>query len=118
MTSIEVVKNVVRALDSKKAEDISVLKVENLTSITDYFVIAAANSTTQVKAIADEVEFKLKELGVMPNKTEGYTQGNWVVLDYYQVIVHVFNTETRQFYSLENLWRDGEKIDIKEFLDI
>ena len=54
----------------------------------------------------------------MPNKTEGYTQGNWVVLDYYQVIVHVFNTETRQFYSLENLWRDGEKIDIKEFLDI
>lgn len=118
MTSIEVVKNVVRALDSKKAEDISVLKVENLTSITDFFVIAAANSTTQVKAIADEVEFKLKELGVMPNKTEGYTQGNWVVLDYYQVIVHVFNTETRQFYSLENLWRDGEKIDIKEFLDI
>ncbi len=118
MTSIEVVKNVVRALDSKKAEDISVLKVENLTSITDYFVIAAANSTTQVKAIADEVEFKLKELGAMPNKTEGYTQGNWVVLDYYQVIVHVFNTETRQFYSLENLWRDGEKIDIKEFLDI
>ena len=118
MTSIEVVKNAVRALDSKKAEDISVLKVEELTSITDYFVIAAANSTTQVKAIADEVEFKLKELGVMPNKTEGYTQGNWVVLDYYQVIVHVFNTETRQFYSLENLWRDGEKIDIKEFLDI
>ena len=118
MTSIEVVKNVVRALDSKKAEDISVLKVENLTSITDFFVIAAANSTTQVKAIADEVEFKLKEFGVMPNKTEGYTQGNWVVLDYYQVIVHVFNTETRQFYSLENLWRDGEKIDIKEFLDI
>ena len=118
MTSIELVKNAVRALDSKKAEDISVLKVEDLTSITDYFVIAAANSTTQVKAIADEVEFKLKGLGVMPNKIEGYTQGNWIVLDYYQVIVHVFNTETRQFYSLENLWRDGEKIDIKEFLDI
>jgi len=118
MTSIEVVKNAVRAMDSKKAEDISVLKVEDLTSITDFFVIAAANSTTQVKAIADEVEFKLKELGVMPNKIEGYTQGNWIVLDYYQVIVHVFNTETRQFYSLENLWRDGEKLDIKEFLDI
>lgn len=118
MTSIEVVKNAVRAMDSKKAEDISVLKVEDLTSITDFFVIAAANSTTQVKAIADEVEFKLNELGVMPNKIEGYTQGNWIVLDYYQVIVHVFNTETRQFYSLENLWRDGEKLDIKEFLDI
>lgn len=118
MTSIDVVKNSVRAMDSKKADDISVLKVDDLTSITDYFVICAANSTTQVKAIADEVEFKLKELGVTPNKVEGYTQGNWIVLDYYQVIVHVFNTETRQFYSLENLWRDGEKIDIKEFLDI
>ena len=118
MTSIEVVKNAVRFMDSKKAEDISVLKVQDLTSLTDYFVICAANSTTQVKAIADEVEFKLKELGVLPNKIEGYTQGSWIVLDYYQVIVHVFNTETRQFYSLENLWRDGEKIDIKEFLDI
>ena len=117
MTSFEIVKNAVLALDSKKAEEISVLKVDALTSITDYFVIAAGTSTTQVKALADEVEFRLKEAGLPPHHIEGYTQGNWIVLDFYQVIVHVFNEETREFYALENLWRDGTPVDIKEFTE-
>ena len=117
MTSFEIVKNAVLALDSKKAEEISVLKVDTLTSITDYFVIAAGTSTTQVKALADEVEFRLKEAGLPPHHIEGYTQGNWIVLDFYQVIVHVFNEETRKFYALENLWRDGTPVDIKEFTE-
>ncbi|HAB00353.1 MAG TPA: ribosome silencing factor [Ruminococcaceae bacterium] len=117
MTSFEIVKNAVLALDSKKAEEISVLKVDALTSITDYFVIAAGTSTTQVKALADEVEFRLKEAGLPPHHIEGYTQGNWIVLDFYQVIVHVFNDETRKFYALENLWRDGTPVDIKEFTE-
>ncbi|MBD9097342.1 MAG: ribosome silencing factor [Ruminococcaceae bacterium] len=117
MTSFEIVKNAVLALDSKKAEEISVLKVDALTSITDYFVIAAGTSTTQVKALADEVEFRLKEAGLPPHHIEGYTQGNWIVLDFYQVIVHVFNEETRKFYALENLWRDGTPVDIKEFTE-
>ncbi len=117
MTSFEIVKNSVLALDSKKAEEISVLKVDALTSITDYFVIAAGTSTTQVKALADEVEFRLKEAGLPPHHIEGYTQGNWIVLDFYQVIVHVFNEETRKFYALENLWRDGTPVDIKEFTE-
>ncbi len=117
MTSFEIVKNAVLALDSKKAEKISVLKVDALTSITDYFVIAAGTSTTQVKALADEVEFRLKEAGLPPHHIEGYTQGNWIVLDFYQVIVHVFNDETRKFYALENLWRDGTPVDIKEFTE-
>ena len=93
------------------------LKVDALTSITDYFVIAAGTSTTQVKALADEVEFRLKEAGLPPHHIEGYTQGNWIVLDFYQVIVHVFNEETRKFYALENLWRDGTPGDIKEFTE-
>ena len=117
MTSFEIVKNAVLALDSKKAEEISVLKVDALTSITDYFVIAAGTSTTQVKALADEVEFRLKEAGLPPHHIEGYTQGNWIVLDFYQVIVHVFNDETRKFYALENWWRDGTPVDIKEFTE-
>ena len=117
MTSFEIVKNAVLALDSKKAEEISVLNVDALTSITDYFVIGAGTSTTQVKALADEVEFRLKEAGLPPHHIEGYTQGNWIVLDFYQVIVHVFNEETRKFYALENLWRDGTPVDIKEFTE-
>ena len=91
--------------------------MDALTSITDYFVIAAGTSTTQVKALADEVEFRLKEAGLPPHHIEGYTQGNWIVLDFYQVIVHVFNAETRKFYALENLWRDGTPVDIKEFTE-
>ena len=114
MTSKEVVKIAVEALDSKKTEDIKVVKVEGLTSITDYFVIATANSTTQVKAAADEVEFKLKQQEVEPNKIDGYQNAEWIALDYFQVIVHVFNRDTREFYSLEKLWRDGEIVNIEE----
>ena len=114
MTSKEVVKIAVEALDSKKTEDIKVVKVEGLTSITDYFVIATANSTTQVKAAADEVEFKLKQQGVELNKLDGYQNAEWIALDYYQVIIHIFNRDTREFYSLEKLWRDGEIVNIKE----
>ncbi len=116
MTSKELVKIAVQALDSKKTEDIKIVKVEGLTSITDYFVIATANSTTQVKAAADEVEFKLKQIGTEPNKIDGYQNAEWIALDYYQVIVHVFNRDTREFYSLEKLWRDGEVLNLDEFL--
>ncbi len=116
MTSNELVKIAVKALDSKKTEDIKIVKVEGLTSITDYFVIATANSTTQVKAAADEVEYQLKQNSVEPNKIDGYQNAEWIALDYYQVIVHVFNRDTREFYSLEKLWRDGEVLDTNEFL--
>ncbi len=116
MTSKELVKIAVKALDSKKTEDIKVVKVEGLTSITDYFVIATANNTTQVKAAADEVEFQLKQICLEPNKVDGYQNAEWIALDYYQVIVHVFNRDTREFYSLEKLWRDGEVLEIEEFL--
>lgn len=114
MTNKDLIKVVVEALENKKTEDIKIVKVEGLTTITDYFVIATANSTTQVKAAADEVEFKLKQLSIEPNKIDGYQNAEWIALDYFQVIVHVFNRDTREFYSLEKLWRDGSIVNVEE----
>lgn len=112
MNTIELVKEIVGVLDNKKAEKIEVIKISDLTIISDYFVIASTNNTTHVKALVDEVEFKLKERGIMPARIEGYQSANWIVLDYLEVIVHVFYEETRELYNLEKLWADGEVIDI------
>ena len=117
MTSFELTKDIVKVLDNKKAEDIQVIKVNDLTIIADYFVIASTTSSTHVKALVDEVEFQLKEKGVEPRKLEGYQYANWIIMDYGDVIVHVFHEETRNFYTLERLWSDGETIDMKELLD-
>ena len=107
---------IARILDRKKAESVKVLKVRDLTVLTDYFVIASGTSTTHVAALADEVEFALGEKGVKPYNTEGYDSKNWVLLDYSSVIVHVFVPNTRTYYDLEHLWADGEPVDISEYL--
>ncbi len=99
---------IAKILDKKKAVDVRVLKVESLTVLTDYFVIASGTSTTQVGALADEVEFELSQKGLEPYSTEGYDSKNWVLLDYSNVIVHVFVPNTRTYYDLEHLWADGE----------
>ena len=106
---------IAKILDKKKAHDVRVLKVESLTVLTDYFVIASGTSTTQVAALADEVEFELSQKGLEPYSTEGYDSKNWVLLDYSNVIVHVFVPNTRTYYDLEHLWADGEPIDISEY---
>lgn len=107
---------IVKALDDKKAEDIRVIKVRDLTIITDYFVIAGASSNTQTRALADEVEFQLKEQAqTAPAQVQGNNGSNWIILDYHDVIVHVFHNEQREFYSLERLWSDGEEIDISKW---
>ena len=116
MTQEEMLSTIVKALDSKKAENIQAIGIKDLTIIADYFVIANGTNTTQTKALADEVEFKLGQLGKKPTRTEGYTGSNWIILDYSDIVVHIFYKETRDFYSLERLWSDGEKIDISEFL--
>ena len=100
-----------------KANDIKILKVRDLTILANYFVIVSGTSTTQVKALADEVEFKLSQNGVEPKQVEGRQSSNWIVLDYIDVVFHVFYTETREFYDLERLWQDGEEIDPAEFLE-
>ena len=115
MTDREELEIAVKALDSKKASKITALKVEDLTILANYFVIASASSTTQVRALADEVEYQLGEKGVKPKNIEGYQSQSWIVLDYYDIIVHVFLEETRDFYQLERLWADGTPVDISKW---
>ena len=111
LTSLELATAIAKAMDSKKGTDIRVLKVEDLTILTDYFVIGTGNSSTQVKALADEVEYQLSEAGVSVLRREGTEGRNWILLDYGDVMVHVFLHETREFYDLERLWADGELVD-------
>lgn len=116
MTSKEKMELAVLALDDKKALDIRVIKVADVTVIADYFVIATGTSSTQVKALADEVDYKLSEQKIMPDRVEGYQTAQWILLDYSNVLVHVFYGQTREFYSLERLWGDGEEIDISHLI--
>ena len=99
-----------KLLDSKKATRVKVLRVTDVTVMADYFVIASGTSSTHVKSLAEEVEFKLKEDGTAPLRTEGFHTNNWFILDYGSVIVHVFSPEARDFYDLEHLWADGEDV--------
>lgn len=107
---------VVKTLYSKKAHDIQVLKVDDVTIMADYFVISTGMSNTQIKALAGEVEFKLSQEGVEPLHTEGYGSSEWVLLDYGSIIVHVFYKSAREYYKLERLWADGTEVDITEFI--
>ena len=116
MTDREELEIAVKALDSKKAVKITALKVKDLTILANYFVIASASSTTQVKALADIVEYQLEQAGVRPKSVEGVQSRNWIVLDYIDIIVHVFLEETREFYQLEHLWADGEPVDISGWI--
>ena len=116
MKDTEILKTAVKALDSKKASKIKIIKVDDLTILAHYFIIASGTSTTQVKALADEVDFQLSQQGLQPARTEGYQGANWIVLDYLDVVVHVFHQETRDFYDLERLWQDGTEISAEEFL--
>ena len=112
-----VLEAIVKALDSKRAEDIQVIGVKNLTILGDYFVIANGTSTTHTKTLADEVEYQMTKLGIEPLHREGRGNGsNWIVLDYNDIIIHIFSEEDRLFYDLERIWRDGKTLDMEEFL--
>lgn len=105
----------VKALDSKKAEDIKVLEIGDLTIIADHFVIAQGTSSTHVRALADEVEFKLHEAGIEPRQIEGKSSG-WILLDYHELVVHVFTADQREYYNLEKLWADAKETDISAWV--
>ncbi|ACL70088.1 ribosome silencing factor [Halothermothrix orenii] len=98
------------AAEDKKANDVQVLDVKELTIIADYFVICSGNSEPQVKAIARSVEDKLGEEGIHPQKVAGKDNARWILMDYADVIVHIFLEEERQYYELERLWADAEQI--------
>jgi ribosome-associated protein len=99
-----------RAAAAKQAEDIAILDVHGLIVITDYFVICSAGTERQVKTIVDEVETALRALERRPVRREGETEGRWVLLDYVDVVVHVFADEEREYYDLERLWRDAPRV--------
>lgn len=98
---------IAQALDSKRGDDILILEVKHLTSITDYFVIASGRNALSVRAMAETVEEKMEALGEVPRRKEGYADARWIVLDYASVIVHVFHQEERAYYNIERLWTDG-----------
>lgn len=117
MEAKELMENIVKVLDSKKAKDIRAIRIGDLTILGEYFVIATGTSSTQVKMLADEVDYQLGEKGVQPHRVEGYHSENWIILDYTDVIVHIFHEDTREFYDLERLWADGEKVDLSGILE-
>jgi len=115
MKTIDILKIAAKTLDDKKAINIYGVKISELTVLTDYFLIANGTSSTHVRSLAEEVEEKLKEAGVMPIGIEGRATG-WVLLDYGSVVIHVFTPEARDTYGLEHLWADGEKCDIEALI--
>lgn len=117
MTTEQMLKVAVNALSSKKSVDIKVLKIEKLTIVADYFVICNGTSVTQIKALADEVEFQLEQAGTRVLHREGYGSGSWVLLDYGTLIVHIFHPNSREFYNLEKLWADAVEIDAGTLID-
>lgn len=113
MTSIEKAENIVKILDEKKAVGIRVLRISDLTAISDYFVVANGTSTTHIRALADEVDFRMGELGEN-GRLEGKAT-DWMLLDFGDVIVHIFLPDAREHYNLEKLWADAEEISTDKF---
>lgn len=105
-------KAVVAAALDKKAVDVTLLDLRKGAAFTDFFVIATGTNIRQVQAIADGVQQALKARGVRPSLVEGYNRGEWILIDYFDFIVHVFAPATREFYALERLWGDAERVEI------
>jgi len=116
ITPLELANLAVKALDSKRAKSIRMLKTSNITVLADYFVICTASSTTQMKTLSDEVQKVLEENGEPVLRTEGYRAGGWVLVDFGCVVVHIFLEEMRNFYALEHLWADAPKVDISDLI--
>lgn len=117
VTSLSLASDIVKILDAGKAGQIKMLRVNDKTVMTDYFVICSGTSNTHIKSLSGEVEFKLGEKGIKPLGIDGYETGMWIVMDYAYVMVHIFNREQRDFFKLEKLWADAEEVDIDGFID-
>ncbi len=116
MTSLETARLAAKALSDKKGLDIRVIRINDISVLADYMVIATGTSSTQVKAMSDNVEYELDKAGISVSHIEGYRSNSWILMDYIDVIVHVFMEEARNFYDLERLWKDGEIIDVSDIL--
>ena len=114
MESKDLAVRIAQVLDKKKADSLKVLKVRDLTVLTDYFVIATGSSTTHVRSLAEEAEYQLGLEGEKPLRSEGWDTQRWILLDYGDIVIHLFDEENRLFYDLERIWRDGKVMDAKE----
>lgn len=106
----EKVQLICRTLSDKKASDIKIVKIKGISDIADYFVICSGKSAPQVKAIYDHLDFVMSEAGIEPKRHEGISEGKWIAIDYEDVLVHIFHSETREFYQLDKLWANGTNV--------
>lgn len=104
----------VEAMEEKKANDVKILDIEKISTIADYFIIGSGTNRNQVQAMADEIEEQLGRAGCEPKSIEGYTNANWILMDYGDIVIHIFDEENRLFYDLERIWRDGSSISKNE----
>ncbi len=111
MTSREMAKIAIEGLEDKKALDLKVIDISEVSVMADYFIIASGSNRNQVQALADNVEEMLHDAKVRPRQIEGYQSANWILMDFNDIIVHIFNEEDRLFYNLEKIWLDGKMID-------
>ena len=102
------------ALEEKKAEDLKVINIEEVSVLADYFIITSGTNKNQVQALVDNLEDALGKEGYHAKQVEGYQTANWILLDYGDIIIHVFDSENRLFYDLERIWRDGKSISVEE----
>lgn len=114
LTSKEIAHAAIEALEDKKGEDIKVIDISEVSILADYFIIASGNNRNQVQALCDNVEEKLGRMGIIKKQIEGYDNGNWILVDYRDIVIHIFDKENRLFYDLERIWRDGKFIDKEE----
>lgn len=115
MEVFDILKLAANALNEKKAMEMYAVKIDDISDIADYFLICTATSNTHIRALADEVEEKLKAAGVEIGHSEGRTS-DWLLLDYGTVVIHIFGRKSREFYSLDHMWQDGEQVDLKQIL--
>ena len=116
LTAKEVAYEVTKALDEKKGMDIKLLRISEVSTLADYFLICTGTSNTHVKTLCDYAEYTLEQLGEPMLGREGHRGNSWELLDYGSIVVHVFTEEAREFYALERLWADAEQVDISEII--
>lgn len=114
MNSKELARMACEALEDKKALEVKIINIEKVSTLADYFIIASGSNRNQVQAMADNVEEILGKAGCEPKQVEGYQTANWILMDYRDVVIHIFDEENRLFYDLERIWRDGASIEREE----
>ena len=112
----EMAKTAYDALDEKLGKDIRIIKIDEISVIADYLIIANGNSNTQIMALSDNVEMKMEQNGIPIKQKEGNRDSTWILMDYGDIIVHIFSPEDRLFYDLERIWRDGKVVEREAFL--